>query len=192
MIHTFLIQWWMYKSTNKIFNVHKYSGYGVKASLFPLSLAPLPVGSGVVTSTETGNREHLEQMEAGTQAKCEALFTLRIPASGPCLWPALLSCPSGSGTPTLLCPTGACLLRTWPWTLQAPLQRPLLPYQLKGTGVKGQDKLSFKCLYSTFQERRIEKKGDKTTSKCSWSESKCNDLQFYRSSKYKHAIIVYV
>lgn len=42
-----------------LFNIRKYSAYEVKASLFPLSLAPLLVGSCIITSTETENRECL-------------------------------------------------------------------------------------------------------------------------------------
>lgn len=61
----------MYKSKNTLlclFNIHKYSAWEVKASLSPLSLAPFFVGSSIITSTETEEGEHLEQMEEYLQA----------------------------------------------------------------------------------------------------------------------------
>lgn len=43
----------------RLFYINKYNAYEVKALLFPLSLAPLLVGSCIITSTETEHRECL-------------------------------------------------------------------------------------------------------------------------------------
>lgn len=178
MIHTFLIQWWTYKSTNKIFNVHKYSAYEVKASLFPVSLAPLPVGSCVVTSTETGKREHLEQMEAYQQGhkRNVRLFLL-------CVSQLLgLVCGQPSSPAHLAVEHQLCCVQRG--LVYSVLGLELCRLHCKGRfyrinwkerGLKG--RTSYRqsvCI----PHLKTDVSGKTTTSKCSWSESKCNDLQF--------------